>query len=229
MPVLATMIGMGVSGVVIDQFGYTPFFLVLGGLVLTMGLLGGALVSDAPRPVPVAQGSVWRAVADVLSPTEIRRHPELYLVFITMLVFFTGVQISQPYEVIYLNHTVGISKSLVGLITAMVAPALILFAVPVGLLTDRGRGFAVAFTGYAVAAVGFLGFSFSSGVVALTIFAVLKSVGFLMVIVLGAWHRDLLPEGSARRLPGCAADLHGDAADDPRPARRLGDHAGLGR
>lgn len=194
MPVLATMIGMGVSGVVIDRFGYTPFFLVLGGLVLAMGLLGGALVKDAPRPVTELRGGVWRAVADVLSPTEVRRHPELYLVFVTMLVFFTGVQISQPYEVIYLNHTVGISKSLVGLITAMVAPVLILFAIPVGMLTDRGRGFAVAFTGYAVAAIGFLGFSLSSSVVALTVFALMKSVGFLMVIVLGAWHRDLLPE-----------------------------------
>lgn len=202
MPVLATLIGMGVSGVVIDRFGYTPFFLVLGGLVLAMGLLGGALVREAAPVVETPAGSLGRAVADVLRPSTIRANAELYLVFATMLVFFTGVQISQPYEVIYLNHTVGLSKSLVGLITAMVAPVLILFAVPVGLLTDRGRGFTVAVVGYSVAAVGFVGFAFSSSVPALTLFAVLKSVGFLMVIVLGAWHRDLLPVGQRGAYQG---------------------------
>ena len=185
------MIGMGASGILIDRFGYTPFFLLLGGLVLVMGLIGSAFVHDQ---APVREHSgVIRAVADVLRPSGMAAHKDLFLVFTTMLVFFTGVQISQPYEVIYLNHTLGISKSVVGLITAAVAPVLILLAIPIGMLTDRGHGFKVAAVGYLVAALGFVGFSFSTGLVALTAFAVAKSVGFLLVIVLGAWHRDLLP------------------------------------
>lgn len=54
MPVLATMIGMGASGFLIDRFGYTPFFLTLGGLVLVMGLVGSALLHDSPRLAPAA-------------------------------------------------------------------------------------------------------------------------------------------------------------------------------
>ena len=197
LPVLAVMIGMGVSGILIDSFGYTPFFLTLGGLVLIMGLAGSILLREGPqlKPVPKADRAGFiKAFSRIFSPSEIVANRELYLVFITMAVYGIGYQVTAPYEIIFLNAHLGISKSLTGIITAMVAPVLIIFALPIGKLTDRGKGFQVAFAGYIVAAIGQALFSTTSNVVLLTIFAVLKSVGFLMFIVLGAWNRDLMPK-----------------------------------
>lgn len=193
LPVVAVMIGMGASGLLIETFGYTTFFLVLAGVVLVMGLIGGALVREAHRdPVrPTAQPA----------PRD-RGTPDLYLVFAAMALWGIGSQITTPYEVIYLNHTLGIDKPTVGIITAMVAPVLLLFAIPVGKLTDRGHGFTVLAVGFVLSAVGHLGFGESTTVLTLTAFAVVKSVGFLMMIVLMAWHRHLLPVGARGAFQG---------------------------
>lgn len=193
MPVLATMIGMGISGLVIERFGYTFFFAALGAVVLVMGMVGSALLRESPALQPAPTEGVLAQLKRVLAPAAIRANPALFLVFATLATFSIGLQISYPYEVIYLNHTVGLSKATVGIITALVAPVLLLCALPIGRLTDRGHGFAVAAVGYPVAALGFIGFSLTSDVVWLGIFAVLKSIGFLMNIVFLTWHRNLLP------------------------------------
>ncbi|MBU0927157.1 MAG: MFS transporter [Spirochaetes bacterium] len=203
MPVVAVVVGMGASGFLIDRFGYVPFFFALGGLVLATGLAGSALLRESPSLRPAEAGpGFWRSLVAIVSPAEIRSRKELYVVFIAMAVFSIGVQISNPYEIIYLNAYVGISKSMTGMITAMVGPVLVLFALPIGRLTDKGKGFPVAFGGFIVSALGQFLFSTTSSVALLTLFAVLKSVGFLMFIVLGAWHRDLVPEGSRGAYQG---------------------------
>lgn len=203
MPVLATMIGMGASGFLIDRFGYTPFFLTLGGLVLVMGLVGSALLHDSPRLAPAAQpGGYWRGLVHELAPAQLRANADLYLVFTAMAVASIGVQVSAPYEVVYLNHTLGLSKATVGVITAMVAPILVLFALPIGWLTDRGRGFAVLVAGLIVAALGTAAFAFAQSLVPLALAAVVKSVVFLMMIVLMAWHRHLLPPDARGTFQG---------------------------
>lgn len=202
LPVVATVIGMGVSGFVIDRWGYTLFFLVLGGLVLAMGLVGGSHLQESPDLRPTATASVWATLRAVFAPQSIKANANLFLVFVTWCVFSIGLQISWPYEVIYLNNTLGISKSQAGVITAMVAPVLLLLAWPIGRLVDRGHGFAVAATGYIISALGFAGFSMTSHFVVLAGFGVLKSVGILMAIVLGTWHRNLLPEDARGAYQG---------------------------
>ncbi len=206
LPVLAVVIGMGASGALIDRFGYEAFFLSLGGLVLAMGLGGGLLLREA-RPVPGAspQGSrppLRTVLAHILSPAELKARRELYLVFAAMALYGIAYQVVAPYEIIYLNATLGISKSAVGVITAMVAPVLILFSLPIGRLTDRGLGFPVAVSGYVVAALGQAAFALTDNVVLLAVFAALKNVGFLMGIVLGAWHRDLVPDDARGAYQG---------------------------
>ena len=253
MPVLAVMIGMGASGFLIDAFGYTPFFLSLGGIVLVMGLIGGALLREGRTSIhpagsgpdvvgrasrgtlgargepPAGRDGVASASSEPLGArqpgpeclarsgegaqtapsrevyrgtTWLKADADLYLVFAAMAIFNTGVQITGPYEVIYLNHTLGIDKGTVGLITAMVAPVLILFAWPIGALTDRGKGYAVLVVGFLTAAAGTALFAMAGSIVGLAVMALVKSVGFLMMIVLMAWHRHLLPAAARGAFQG---------------------------
>ena len=196
MPVLAVMIGMGLSGLLIDKFGYFIFFLSLGGLVLVMGLGGSVVLQEGPDLKPRATVSIkgyFKELISVFMPQQIKENAELYLVFLAMLSFFISQQIVMPYEMIYLNNYLHLSKTTAGILTALIAPVLIIFALPIGKLTDHGHGFPVIMSGYIISAFGQFLFSLTDQLWLLVIAGIIKSVCFLMMIVLGAWIRNLMP------------------------------------
>ena len=62
---LAILLTYGLSGVVIDNFGYYHFFGGVGLLVFVLGLWGGALVDDRDTPVSTmfpGRGTVWERI-----------------------------------------------------------------------------------------------------------------------------------------------------------------------
>ncbi len=205
LPVLAIMLGMGLSGLLIDTIGYFSFFLTLGGLVLIMGLVGSFQLQEGPDLRPqreVTSKGYFSELMSVFSFQSIKQNRDLYLVFLTMVIFNIAQEIVIPYEVIYLNNYLHISKTTAGILTAIVAPVLILFAVPIGKLTDRGRGFTVIIIGYLASAMGQFLFSLTGQLWLLGLTGALKSVGFLMMIVLGAWIRNLMPLDARGQFQG---------------------------
>jgi len=204
-PVLAVIVGMGLSGLLIDRLGYLPFFLILGALVLIMGVAGSLLLRESPNliaRVESKQKNFFRELISVFTLRSFRENSELYLVFGAIAILNIGMQITSPFEVIYLNNYLDISKTMTGLITAMVAPVLIIFAIPIGKLSDRGSGFQVLAAGFTISAAGQLLFSMTSNFILLAVFGVLKSIGFLMMIILGSWARNLMPENSRGQFQG---------------------------
>jgi MFS family permease len=205
LPVLAVMIGMGLSGLLIDTIGYFAFFLSLGGLVLVMGLVGSVMLREGPELKPQAdrtQKGYFRELSSVFLPSGIKQNLELYLVFLTMVCFLIAHQIVAPYEIIYLNNYLKVSKTAAGILTAIVAPVLILFAIPIGKLTDRGWGFRVMTGGFLISALGQFLFSLVQELWLLGLTGLVKSIGYLMMIVLGAWIRNLMPPDARGKFQG---------------------------
>lgn len=205
LPVLAVMIGMGLSGLMIDTIGYFPFFLSLGGLVLVMGWVGSLLLREGPHLKPRkdrTQAGYFRELIAVFLPSGVKKNRELYLVFLTMVCFLVAHQVVAPYEIIYLNNYLNVSKTVAGILTALLAPVLILFAIPIGKLTDRGWGFRIIIGGFLISAVGQFLFSLVQELWLLGLTGLLKSIGFLMMIVLGAWIRNLMPPDARGQFQG---------------------------
>jgi MFS family permease len=196
LPIIAIMLGMGVSGLLIDVFGYYTFFLTLGFAVLIMGAVGAALLKESPDLAPQSMAKNKGLIAElflVFSPQNIRQNSSLFLVLLTMTIFMTSQQIVIPYELIYLNNYLGISKTTAGILTTIIAPVTILLALPVGKLCDRGHGLTVLITGLIIGSTGQLLFSMSTELWMLAVTGVMKSMSFLTLIVMGAWIRNLMP------------------------------------
>ncbi|MGL1891547.1 MAG: MFS transporter [Spirochaetaceae bacterium] len=205
LPVFAVIIGMGLSGLIIDKFGYFPFFLSLGSMVLIMGTTGSLLLKDSPNLKKSAVGTdknYFKELIQIFTIKSIKNNTSLYLVFLTITIYSISTQIIAPYEMIYINNYLEISKSIAGILTALVAPVLILFALPIGILTDKGKGFPVVVVGFIIASLGQFLFSTTDNLILLGVFGALKNVGFLMFIVLGAWSRNLMPADARGQFQG---------------------------
>ncbi|MEH6557431.1 MAG: MFS transporter [Oceanicoccus sp.] len=205
LPIIAIMLGMGVSGLLIDVFGYYTFFLTLGFAVLIMGGIGAALLKESPSLKPQSVGKNQSLAAElfsVFSPHNIRHNSSLFLVLLTMAIFMTSQQIVIPYELIYLNNYLDISKTTAGILTTIIAPVTILLALPVGKLCDRGHGLAVLIVGLIIGAAGQMLFSMSTELWMLVVTGILKSFGFLTLIVMGAWIRNLMPIDARGQFQG---------------------------
>jgi MFS family permease len=205
LPIIAIMLGMGVSGLLIDVFGYYTFFLTLGFAVLIMGAVGAALLKESPDLAPQSMAKNKGLIAElflVFSPQNIRQNSSLFLVLLTMTIFMTSQQIVIPYELIYLNNYLGISKTTAGILTTIIAPVTILLALPVGKLCDRGHGLTVLITGLIIGSTGQLLFSMSTELWMLAVTGVMKSMSFLTLIVMGAWIRNLMPANARGKFQG---------------------------
>lgn len=205
LPILAIMLGMGVSGLLIDVFGYYTFFLTLGFAVLIMGAVGAALLKESPDLAPQSMAKNKGLIAElflVFSPQNIRQNSSLFLVLLTMTIFMTSQQIVIPYELIYLNNYLGISKTTAGILTTIIAPVTILLALPVGKLCDKGHGLTVLVIGLIIGSTGQLLFSMSTELWMLAVTGVMKSMSFLTLIVMGAWIRNLMPANARGKFQG---------------------------
>jgi MFS family permease len=205
LPIIAIMLGMGVSGLLIDVFGYYTFFLTLGFAVLIMGAVGAALLKESPSLTPQSMTKNKGLIAElflVFSPQNIRQNSSLFLVLPTMTIFMTSQQIVIPYELIYLNNYLGISKTTAGILTTIIAPVTILLALPVGKLCDRGHGLTVLIIGLIIGSTGQLLFSMSTELWMLAVTGIMKSMSFLTLIVMGAWIRNLMPADARGQFQG---------------------------
>jgi MFS family permease len=205
LPIIAIMLGMGVSGLLIDVFGYYTFFLTLGFAVLIMGAVGAALLKESPDLAPQSTAKNKGLIAElflVFSPQNIRQNSSLFLVLLTMTIFMTSQQIVIPYELIYLNNYLGVSKTTAGILTTIIAPVTILLALPVGKLCDRGHGLTVLIIGLIIGSTGQLLFSMSTELWMLAVTGVMKSMSFLTLIVMGAWIRNLMPANARGKFQG---------------------------
>lgn len=205
-PLLAALIGAGLSGVIIDRFGYYTFFISLGVVVSLLGLIGGAVLKDSRTLQRVPRENRKHLIVDMFdgfSLHTIKANRELFLIFSSVALFSIGFQVFLPYQIIYLNNYLHISKSLVGVISAVAVLVSILIAVPAGRLADRGYINQLAFLSPFLLCAGLILFSLSRSVPVLAITGSLLYISLVVyTLSTGAWIKNLLPENSRGKFEG---------------------------
>ncbi|MGM9974615.1 MAG: MFS transporter, partial [Clostridiaceae bacterium] len=200
LPLLATIIGAGLSGMLIEEFGYHYFFYALGALVSIIGIIGGFLLKEPSNKVKDYENGekgLLKGIITAFYPERIRANKELYMVLITIALYCTSIQVFIPYQMIYINNYLGYSKGEAGIISAVALIIAMIFAYPAGILTDKGHGLKLAISAPIISLFGFMAFSFSRGFFMVTFFAVFIYIGYVIfILTTGAWLKNLMPEGS---------------------------------
>ncbi len=207
MPVLATIFGAVVSGIVIDAIDFFPFFIAMGAVVAAAGMATLVLLKDEPTLAPKRDGAgYWRQFASVFSYRTLLANRELAWVFMVMLVYFIGFNVYFPYITIYFTSYLGFDYSMTGIIQGVGLVAALLFTFPAARLIDRGKSPAVILAAIAVTCAGLLVISLTRSLVPLFFGVFCAGLGYILMIqTLTAWLKNLFPDGQRGQFEGVRA------------------------
>lgn len=90
MPIVGTIVGTLLGGILISSFGYHIFFAIMGGIVSLIGIICIFTMKDVDNIKINKNGSFWKQFFSNFNFKEFIKNRELVLVFIILSIFFIG-------------------------------------------------------------------------------------------------------------------------------------------
>ena len=202
MPLVAILaVFGGFMGFDLDQVSaWTTIFLIIGGAVILIGILGLFLIKDTAVKIP-ENGRYFANIVYGFRPSVMRQNKILYVTLIAFAVFGISIQIFMPYLILYYQVSLQMEDYVL-----IMAPAIVLASIATafyGRLYDR-IGFVrsvIPAMGLLMAGYGVLYFCRTTAPV--FIGSLLMMTGYLAgMAVFGAMLRDHTPENKAGMFQG---------------------------
>lgn len=204
LPVLATIFGAVVSGMLVEAFDFFPFFVLMGGIVMLTGVWALFALKEAPGlKAKKHSGGYWRQFGEVFHIRTVVANKELFWVFVTLCVYFIAFNIYFPYITIYLNNYLKMDYGTAGILQGVALLAAILLTLPAARLINRGRIAPVI--GYALVAnfIGLIVITLSSEWMMLLIGIFGAGAGMVLISQsITAWVKNLFPEQQRGQFEG---------------------------
>lgn len=204
MPVLATIFGSVVSGIIIDQLDFFAFFIIIGGLVTAIGFFTLIMLQDSPtlRAKKDPKG-FWHQFFSVFNYKTVAENKELFWVFIIMMIYFIGFNVYFPYINIYFVNYLGMDYTLTGIVQGLSLLVAVLLTIPAARFIDRGRNTRVIATALIINVIGLTVISLSSRLINLALGMLLTGAGYVIILqTLTAWYKNLYPEEQRGQFEG---------------------------
>ncbi len=214
LPVVGTIVGTLLGGVVIENWGYLAFFAIIGGFVILVGLLSLLLLKDKPDLKPSVRGSFWKQFGEAFSFKKLKEHKELFFVFIIAAIFSIGFNVFYMHIGNLLIYNYGFTTMDSGFIQGGGMVVALLATIPVGKAINRGKSPLMTLIGLVLSVVSlfYLGFVapfnnpdnlFTAANIPLLLGVILMAAGFVIFIqTTSVWVKSLYPEGSAGQFEG---------------------------
>lgn len=179
---------------------WTAIFLIIGGAVIAIGVLGLFLIRDTATKIP-ENNRYFANIVYGFRPSVMRQNKVLYATLIAFAVFGISIQIFMPYLILYYQVSLQMENYVL-----IMAPAIILASVATafyGRLYDR-FGFArSAIPALGLLLVGYGVLYFFRATAPVFIGSLLMMTGYLAgMAVFGAMIRDYTPENKAGMFQG---------------------------
>jgi MFS family permease len=204
MPVLATIFGSVVSGIIIDALDFFAFFIIIGGMVSLIGIFSLFTLKDAPslRAKKDPKG-FWHQFFSVFNYKTVRENKELFWVFVIMMVYFIGFNVYFPYISIYFVNYLGMDYTMTGIVQGLSLLAAVLLTIPAAGMIDKGRNTRVISGALIINVIGLVIVSSSKALFPLGIGMLLTGTGYVVILqTLTAWYKNLYPEEQRGQFEG---------------------------
>lgn len=214
MPILATIVGTAVFGVLIDGLGgsgfrgigYFPFFVLIGCVAMGAGILCLFIVKDAPGlKSNRGKEGYLRQLLSVFDLQALKAQRELLWVFVVLATYFIGFNVYFPFILPYLQHSLGLGLGTAGMITGAGLGLSVLFTLPAGRLIDRGLSPQVILValGMSFGGLFIVSYAGASSMPVLLLGMLLAGAGYVLILqTLTAWLKNLYPETQRGQFEG---------------------------
>ena len=204
-PVIATIAGTVISGILIEKIGYFAFFIMVGVFVAVVGMTGASLMRESPelRPVRDEKG-FFHQLLQVFDFATFRQNRELFCVFFIMTVYFICFNFYFVHIGNYFIYTLGYSEGTSGAIEGAGLLLAVLSTIPASGIINKGKYAELIAASVAFTIVGLLILAVSGhAIVLIEIGIVLAGIGYVLVLqTTTAWAKNLYPVGNRGQFEG---------------------------
>lgn len=210
-PVIGTILGTVIGGIVIASSGYVAFFGIMGGLVIVIGIVSAFILKDSPDIKPHKDGSFMHQVLSAFSFRRFAQNKELVLVFLCMCIYFTSFNVYFTYIGTYMIYTLGFSEAVAGYIQGAGLIIAVLFTIPAVSLVNKNKLPELSFTAIIIEIIGLICmWKFSVNVDSTTFWnpllivsIILVGIGYVIILqTFTVWGKELYPEEARGNIEG---------------------------
>lgn len=204
LPVLATIIGSVVSGMIIEALDFFAFFVIIGTIVSLIGVFSLFTLKDAPSlRAKKDEKGFWHQFFSVFNYKTVRENRELFWVFIIMMVYFSAFNVYFSYVNIYSVYYIGLDYAMTGAVQGISLLLAVMLTIPAAGMIDKGKNTVVVSAALVINVAGLLVISLNKGLFALGIGMLFAGIGYVVILqTLTAWYKNLYPEEQRGQFEG---------------------------
>ncbi|MFX0063554.1 MAG: MFS transporter [Candidatus Hermodarchaeota archaeon] len=198
---IAIFMTYGLSGFIIEVFGYYIFFYLVGAVVGVLGTIGAIL---APEPVlSKKEQPYWELIGSTFRIDDLEKNKDCFLVLLSAMFWGIGFNVMFPFLLIYVEHHLGYALTEASIIIAIALFFALIATIPVGLITDKIGRKKLAIIAIVIEAISLFCFALVQDFIVLVVVA----IGLLFAMMLfdvsaRTWTKDLFPEDKRGQFSG---------------------------
>lgn len=202
-PVIATILGTVVSGIIIQQLDYFGFFIIMGLMIAGVGVFSFFMVKESPTLKPnIDPKGFWHQFKMAFNFKIFKNHPLLFWTLIIFAAFFISFNVYFPHILNYLIYSLHYSTGDAGLIMGVG----LIIAIPATIIASKfiNRGqFPLVLTIAVLTNIAGLFVITIPHIVGLIAGITLVGAGYMCVYqALMIWVKNLYPENQRAQLEG---------------------------
>lgn len=205
LPIIATIVGTVVSGILINLLDYFTFFIIMGVSVMVIGTLGFIFMKEGENLQPNRdEKGFWHQVFSVFNFKTVKENKELFCVFLISCVYFICFNFYYAHIGNYFIYTLGYDEGTSGILQGVGLGLAILATIPATKAINKGQHVKMIVASIAFSVVGLFVIGIAGRSVALLLPGIiLAGIGYVLIMqTTTAWNKNLFPEGNFGQFEG---------------------------
>lgn len=205
LPIIATILGTVVSGILISILDYFAFFIIMGVLVMIIGTVGFLFMKEGENLEPNRdEKGFWHQVFSVFNFKTVKENKELFCVFLISCVYFICFNFYYAHIGNYFIYVLGYDEGMSGILQGVGLGLAILATIPATKAINNGKHIKMIIASVVFSVIGLFVIGFAGKTIAILIPGIiLAGVGYVLIMqTTTAWMKNLYPEGNFGQFEG---------------------------